>query len=79
MSRLVAGESTVGKDGSLMSLVPHRMQNRSFERAANAVFHSICSLRPKKVMGKARVLVSLWGKGTKKVTTKQKEAKVTTN
>ena len=27
MSPLVVGESMTGKDGSLMSLVPHRMQN----------------------------------------------------
>ena len=27
MSPLVAGESTTGKDGSLMSLVPHQMQD----------------------------------------------------
>ena len=27
MSPLVVGESTTGKDGSLMSLVPHRMQD----------------------------------------------------
>ena len=27
MSPVVAGESMIGKDGSLMSLVPHRMQD----------------------------------------------------
>ena len=43
MSPLVAGESTTEKDGSLMSLVPHRMQD---VKPLEDCKCSICSLRP---------------------------------
>ena len=41
--------------------------------AVYAVFHSVCSVRPKKDCRQARVLASLLGKGTKNVTTTQKK------
>ena len=73
MSPWVVGESTTGRDGSLMSLMPHRMQIlRLLEDCICCISQNLQFEAEKRT----RVLVSFLGKGTNKVTTKQK--KVTT-
>ena len=59
MSALVGGESTTGKDGSLMSFVPHRMQD------LKPVEDCQCCISQH---------LQFEANGTKKVTNKQKKS-----
>ena len=73
MSPFVSGESTTGKDGSLMSFVPHRMQDlKPLEDCKCCISQHLQFEAEKKVIGKQ----GFWYP-SKNVKTKQK--KVTTS
>ena len=61
-----------GKDGSLMSLVPHRMKNLKLLEGCRCCISQHLQLEAQKAIGKQGFWYPSWGKGTKKVTTKQK-------
>ena len=75
MSPFVAGESTTGKDGSLMSFVPHRMQNLKPLKDCKCCISQHLQFEAEKiVIGKQEFWYSSWGSGTKKVTTKKEKS-----
>ena len=74
MSPLVAGDSKTGKDGSPMSLVPHRIQNLKLLEDGKSCISQHLQFEAEKSYRQARVWYPSWGKGTKKVTIKQKKS-----
>ena len=74
MSPFVAGDSTTGKDGSLMSFVPDRMQGlKPLEDCRCCISRHLQFEAKKLVIGKQGCWYPSWGNGTRKITTKQKK------
>ena len=66
MSPLVAEESTTGKDGLLMSSVPHRMQNLKPLEACKCCISTHMQFEAEKIIGKGGFWYPSWGRVTKK-------------
>ena len=76
MSPMVAGESMTGKDGSLMSLVPHRLQDLKLLEDCKCCISQHPQSDAENNYREAKVLVSFLVKPHQKILIKQKESQL---
>ena len=78
MSPLVAGDSTTVKDRSLMSFVPHRVQDlKPLEDCKCCISQRLQFEAETKVIGKQGFWYPSWGNGTKKSRLSRKKSQFT--